>query len=371
MVEQNRSSVYTGIVYGPGGHKFALMSGQTLQKAFVPLTGGSMAVYNSSGLAYYRHSDWLGSSRFASTPARTMYADGAYAPFGEAYAQSGTADLSYTGMNQDTAANLYDFAAREYGIQGRWPSPDPAGISAASLKDPQTWNRYAYVRNSPLHAVDPQGLMVVMGGTIGGGGNLMSLFMGALLAFDGPPTLGGIDSSEFNFMDGDPTNLPPAVQDLIAGAATNGQSGGDGSTNSGECLAPSCNENSNGNGYCFNGSGNPTACGTPESPNENATCLSSTNAPCDSSDDSFAWLGQLGNLDTNITMLYGASIMGGVVWGLSTPVAAAMEANVPGSVAFISDVVSAASVPIYTPGTAGAIGLCISVCGNEPNGSAP
>ena len=88
MVEQNRSGVYTEIVYGPGGHKLALMSGQTLQKAFVPLTGGSSAVYNSSGLAYYRHSDWLGSSRFASTPTRTMYSDGAYAPFGEAYAIS-------------------------------------------------------------------------------------------------------------------------------------------------------------------------------------------------------------------------------------------------------------------------------------------
>lgn len=74
--------------------------------------------------------------------------------------------------------------------------------------------------------------MVVMGGTLGGGGNLISLFMGALLGFDGPPTLGGIDSSEFNFMDGDPTNLPPAVQGLIAGAATNGQGGGDPTTQS-------------------------------------------------------------------------------------------------------------------------------------------
>jgi RHS repeat-associated protein len=158
MVEQNRSGVYTEIVYGPGGGKLALMSGQTLQKAFVPLTGGSTAVYNSSGLAYYRHSDWLGSSRFASTPTRTMYSDGAYAPFGEAYAQSGTTDLSFTGMNQDTVPNLYDFAAREYGIQGRWPSADPAGIAAASLRDPQSWNRYSYVRNRPLHATDPTGM---------------------------------------------------------------------------------------------------------------------------------------------------------------------------------------------------------------------
>ena len=176
MVEQNRSGAYTEIVYGPGGGKLALMSGQTLQKAFVPLTGGSTAVYNSSGLAYYRHSDWLRSSRFASTPTRTMYSDGAYAPFGEAYAQSGTTDLSFTGMNQDTVPNLYDFAAREYGIQGRWPSPDPSGLSSVYPKDPQTWNRYAYVRNSPLHLNDPQGLKIPPPlGDMGGGGYWLML----------------------------------------------------------------------------------------------------------------------------------------------------------------------------------------------------
>jgi hypothetical protein len=40
MVEQNRSGVYTQFVYGPHGGKFAIMSGQTLEKAIVPLTGG-------------------------------------------------------------------------------------------------------------------------------------------------------------------------------------------------------------------------------------------------------------------------------------------------------------------------------------------
>jgi RHS repeat-associated protein len=87
----------------------------------------------------------------------------AYAPFGEPYVQSGTSDPSFTGMNQDTAANLYDFPAREYSIQGRWPSPDPAGLAAVDLADPQTLNRYAYVRNSPLTLVDPYGLYCVDG----------------------------------------------------------------------------------------------------------------------------------------------------------------------------------------------------------------
>jgi RHS repeat-associated protein len=156
MVEQNNGS-YTEIAYSPTGYKMAFMNGQSMQKALVPLPGGAMAIYSGSTL-YYRHPDWLGSSRFASTSSRTVYYDGAYAPFGEPYAQIGANDLSYTGMNQDTVANLYDFPAREYGIQGRWPSPDPAGISSMHVRDPQTLNRYAYVRNNPLIATDPTGL---------------------------------------------------------------------------------------------------------------------------------------------------------------------------------------------------------------------
>ena len=81
-VEQNRSGAYTQIVYSPTGVKLALMSGQTLQKAFVPLPGKATAVYTSTGLDY-RHSDWIGSSRLTSTPSRTVSSTVAYAPFGE------------------------------------------------------------------------------------------------------------------------------------------------------------------------------------------------------------------------------------------------------------------------------------------------
>src|ERR1700746_1876814 len=87
-----------------------------------------------------------------------MYLDIAYAPFGEPYAQSGTADPSFTGQRQDTVSGLYDFPAREYSIQGRWPSPDPAGLAAVDPTNPQSWNRYANVYNNPLLFIDPFGL---------------------------------------------------------------------------------------------------------------------------------------------------------------------------------------------------------------------
>ena len=63
-------------------------------------------------------------------------------------------------------SGLYDFLYREYDpVQGRWIRTDPAGLGAADPRNPQTWNRYAYVMNNPLSFIDPTGLCdVVVGG---------------------------------------------------------------------------------------------------------------------------------------------------------------------------------------------------------------
>jgi RHS repeat-associated protein len=150
-------------LYSPNGGKLALMNGQTVSKAFIPLPAGAAAVYTSGPtLSYYRHPDWLGSIRFGSTPSRTMYFDVSYAPYGETYAESGTPDRVFAGMDQDTVqgstAALYDATFREYAQYGRWISPDPAGRKAVNIANPQTWNRYAYVTNNPLALIDPNGL---------------------------------------------------------------------------------------------------------------------------------------------------------------------------------------------------------------------
>src|SRR5882762_1095016 len=47
---------------------------------------------------------------------------------------------------------------KDNAAHGRWMSPDPAGLAAVNPSAPQTWNRYAYVGNSPLNATDPLGL---------------------------------------------------------------------------------------------------------------------------------------------------------------------------------------------------------------------
>jgi len=41
--------------------------------------------------------------------------------------------------------------------QGRFTQPDPLGLAAASLGDPQSLNMYSYVDNDPMNRVDPDG----------------------------------------------------------------------------------------------------------------------------------------------------------------------------------------------------------------------
>ena len=174
MCSQKRAElVAPGLVYSPSGQKFAFMNGSTVQSYVVPLVGGMQAVYNSSGLEYYRHADWLGSSWFASTPSGGVYADQAYAPFGETFAlrQGYTGLFDFTGQTQDTLSGYQDFLFRQYSpVEGRWLVPDPAGLAAVDITNPQTWNRYAYVMNNPLAYYDPLGLKCGVAEWYGSGG---------------------------------------------------------------------------------------------------------------------------------------------------------------------------------------------------------
>ena len=157
---ENSNGGGTQIVYSPTGWKFALMNGTSLIKYRVPMPGGMVATHNGDGTGYYQHADWLGSSRFA-TSAGVRY-DRAYAPFGEAYAElnGNTENRTFTGPQEDTTPGIDDFLFRQYSAsQGRWLVPDPAGMAAVDITNPQTWNRYAYVGNNPLNKVDPLGLI--------------------------------------------------------------------------------------------------------------------------------------------------------------------------------------------------------------------
>jgi len=112
-----------------------------------------MAMFDASSTLTYARADWLGSSRLVTSTTQTMVSDLAYAPFGEQYSIKNigfSGFYSYTGQQQWTTSGLDDFLFRKYHpVQGRWISPDPAGMGAVDITNPQTWNRYAYVLNNP------------------------------------------------------------------------------------------------------------------------------------------------------------------------------------------------------------------------------
>ena len=65
-------------------------------------------------------------------------------------------DYKFTGKERDAESGLDNFPARYLtSSMGRWMSPDPLGGIRA---DPQTLNKYAYVRNNPVTLTDPTGL---------------------------------------------------------------------------------------------------------------------------------------------------------------------------------------------------------------------
>jgi RHS repeat-associated protein len=133
-----------------------------------------------------------------SASGRTPTYDRAFAPFGEVYdtVTGGTTNADFTGLTQDTISGEYDSLTRRlHPTQGRWISPDPAGLAAVNPADPQSWNRYAYASNDPGDLADPSGLCAVSfaeattgcsnaHGPMGGGlvGDPGSALLGALLA---------------------------------------------------------------------------------------------------------------------------------------------------------------------------------------------
>jgi|GEM_PF-754967 len=70
----------------------------------------------------------------------------------------------FIGNEHDSESGLEFFKARHMAsAQGRFISPDPSMLSAASAS-PQSWNRYTYSLNNPFRFVDPNGELWVASG---------------------------------------------------------------------------------------------------------------------------------------------------------------------------------------------------------------
>jgi RHS repeat-associated protein len=83
-------------------------------------------------------------------------------PFGMEVAESGQAAggpsrMKFTGHERDDLTGLDYMKARYSGwFQASFLIPDPA--IDVNPRNPQSWNRYAYVRNDPMNLIDPDGL---------------------------------------------------------------------------------------------------------------------------------------------------------------------------------------------------------------------
>lgn len=84
----------------------------------------------------------------------------AHLPFGEQYAESGTQEKHHFTSYESESESGTDYAVnRQYSPSvGRFGSADPYQASSY-LVNPQSWNRYSYVENDPIHNVDPLGLL--------------------------------------------------------------------------------------------------------------------------------------------------------------------------------------------------------------------
>ncbi len=150
---------------------------------------GQLVAEYSNGLAaasgtQYLFDDHLGSTRLelnGSTVKRYDYLpfgeeipsgmDGRGSDYGAQVLVPSTPDVvnqKFTGKERDNETGLDYFGARYCSAaQGRFTSTDwsakPQPVPYADLKDPQTVNLYAYVRNNPLNRTDPDGHICFFG----------------------------------------------------------------------------------------------------------------------------------------------------------------------------------------------------------------
>jgi RHS repeat-associated protein len=120
---------------------------------------GGLAAEYYGGTTYFVHQDHLGSTRLVTALNQSIAQNLDYLPFGELNsADSGITTHEFTGDELDSETNLDHTWFRKYASSNaRWITPDPAGLAAVDPTNPQSWNRYSYVLNTPLTLIDPLG----------------------------------------------------------------------------------------------------------------------------------------------------------------------------------------------------------------------
>ena len=112
-----------------------------------------LAKIDSSGTKYY-HQDHLSNRLITDSSGNTLAQMGHF-PYGESWYNASNDKLIFTTYERDSESGN-DYAQARYNVSrlGRFSSPDPI---PGSTGDPQSLNRYSYVRNRPVMLTDPFG----------------------------------------------------------------------------------------------------------------------------------------------------------------------------------------------------------------------
>jgi RHS repeat-associated protein len=105
------------------------------------------------------HLDHLGTPRLITGNGGSEISRHNYRPFGEEIVPSAAAreKKQFTGHERDSESLDYMHARFYAPLMGRFLSVDPALDLKRSIREPQSWNRYAYVNNNPIRRIDPDG----------------------------------------------------------------------------------------------------------------------------------------------------------------------------------------------------------------------
>lgn len=117
-----------------------------------------------NGPTYFDHQNYLGTERLRTDSVGAVATTEYSLAYGDSFTQTTSVAGSdgdneqYAGQEHDSESGTEHAQFRQYSSSlGRWLSPDPYDGSY-DLTDPQSLDRYTYVRDNPLNAKDPTGL---------------------------------------------------------------------------------------------------------------------------------------------------------------------------------------------------------------------
>ena len=120
--------------------------------------GSQRVAARIAGTLFYMQGDHLGSSSLVMTTSGTLNTRQTYFPYGAKRTTEGSPlpmDYTFTGQKSDDSTGLMFYNARYYDTTlGRFTQADTI---VPSPMNPQSLNRYGYVRNNPINLTDPTG----------------------------------------------------------------------------------------------------------------------------------------------------------------------------------------------------------------------